>query len=372
MAEYAREVYLSWLSSAGLSPENMGQLLEASEGDLRALYRAGLEGGREMLGIPLPEKAAGALQRNGRPGTMDAWARLIERTGIRALCLTDDAYPEVLRPLEDPPAVLFYLGNPGALDRPSAAVVGSRSASWKALNATEKISAELSENGIAIISGLAYGVDAAAHKGCLKGQSPTVAVMGCGLEQDYPRENARLKQQILESGGLILSEFAPGEKPLGWHFPIRNRIISGLADCLLVMEARIRSGSMTTVQHALQQGKDIFVHPGEPGSLQAEGNHQLLREGAIYFTCAEDVMEDMRWLDKKREVGQNSGYDPAASLNAEEKVVYSCLLKGEQSFDELCGALDMTAGPLMSLLTMMQIKGAVEAMPGKIYRIKAE
>ncbi len=374
MAEYAREVYLAWLASAGLSPEMLCRLLEASEGNLKALYDEGSRESRVLRGIQLPEKAGSALKKNARTACMDAWAALMEKHQIRAMTREDDLFPEALIPLEDSPAILFYLGNPRSMaNRPSAAVVGSRSASWKALEATEKISAELSGNGIGIISGLAYGVDAAAHKGCLKGGSPTAAVLGCGLEQDYPLENAGLKKQILEKGGVIFSEFAPGEKPLGWHFPVRNRIISGMADCLIVMEARIRSGSMTTVQHALQQGKDIFVHPGESGSPRSEGNHQLLREGAIYFTCAEDIMEDMRWLDKKKEVGQNSGCGSSAPhLAGEEKAVYDALARGEMSFDQLCETLGMNAGPLMALLTMMQIKGLVEAMPGKFYRIKEE
>ncbi len=374
MAEYTRDVYLAWLACAGLSPETLQNLLEASGGNGKALYDEAFRDCRTLFGVPIPERAGKALRNFGSAARLDGWARIMEDDGIQAMTMDDDIYPDALRPLEDAPPILFYLGDPGVIARmPSAAIIGSRSASWKALSATEKISAELSANGICVISGLAYGVDAAAHKGCLKGGSPTVAVMGCGLDQDYPAENGPLKRKILEQGGTILSEYAPGEKPLGWHFPVRNRIISGLSDCVIVMEARIRSGSMTTVQHALDQGKDIFVYPGEPDSPAAEGNRQLLREGAIFFTSAADIMEDMRWLDKKKEVRQNSGCGISrVPLSGDEKAVYDALQRGELSFDGLCGALDMNAGPLMSLLTMMQIKGLIEAMPGKIYRIKAE
>lgn len=374
LAEYTRDVYLAWLASAGLSPETLQHLLEASGGDGKALCDEAFRDCRTLFGVPVPERAGKALRANGGAARLDAWARVMEEKGIRAMTMADEIYPESLRPLESAPPILFYLGDPGVAGRmPSAAMIGSRSASWKALSATEKIASALSARGICVISGLAYGVDAAAHKGCLKGGSPTVAVMGCGLDQDYPSENGPLKKRILDQGGLILSEYAPGEKPLGWHFPVRNRIISGLSDCLIVMEARIRSGSMTTVQHALDQGKDIFVYPGEPDSPAAEGNRQLLREGAIFFTSAEDIMEDMRWLDKKKEVRQNSGCGISrAQATGDEKAVYDALQRGEMSFDGLCDALDMSAGPLMSLLTMMQIKGLIDAMPGKMYRIKAE
>ena len=372
MTAYPREVYLSWLAGAGLSPENLRELLSRFP-DVAGIYDQVMRGQAGIYRTWMPEKTAGLLRAAGDPQLMDRTAGIMEKERIHAVLPGENAYPEVLLPLNDPPAILFYRGNEAALSGPSAAVIGSRSASWKGVSATEKIARELSENGIVIISGLAYGIDAAAHRGCLKGGSPTVAVLGCGLDQDYPVEHAALKQEILDKGGLILSEYAPGEKPLGWHFPVRNRIISGLADCLIVMEARIRSGSMTTVRHALDQGKDVFVYPGEPDNPKTEGNHLLLREGAIYFTSAADILEDMRWLDKKKEVGQNSGCAPeTVALDPEEKKVLHVLSRGEQSFDQICEEMNLPAGQLMSLLTMMQIKGWIEAMPGKLYRIKQE
>ena len=372
MSSYPREVYLSWLASAGIPAGYLRDLL-ASFPDPAGIHADIARGHTEPYRMLLPGKTADTLRQSTGTKCMEKWAVLLEKNRIHAVRQGDAGYPDVLLTLDDSPAILFYQGNLSLAGRTSAAMIGSRSASWKGVAAAEKTARSLSDNGITIISGLAYGIDAAAHRGCMKGKSPTIAVLGCGLDQDYPAGNASLKREILEQGGLLLSEYAPGDKPLGWHFPVRNRIISGLADCLIVMEARIRSGSMTTVQHALAQGRDVFVYPGEPDNPKAEGNHLLRREGAIFFTSAEDIMEDMHWLDKKKEVRHNSDCAvPGVELNPAEKGVMDQLASGEHSFDQLCAVLDRPAGELMSLLTVMQIRGLIEAMPGKLYRIRQD
>ena len=371
MASFPREVCLAWLSAAGIAPEDLRALLEAEEtpSEIFARFRSG---GDLFPDRPLPAKITAGLRQSAGEDRMAFWQNLIDRYGIRAVTSGDAEYPDRLQPYEDAPAILFYQGNLSAFGRRAVSFVGSRSATLKGLEATRKITQALSENGIAVISGLAYGIDAAAHQGCLKGGSPTIAVLGCGLDQDYPRENARLRQEIVRQGGLVISEYAPGEKPLGWHFPYRNRIISGLGDCLALMEARIRSGSMTSVQHALDQGKDVFVYPGDPESPKCEGNRQLLREGAIFFTSAEHIMEDMGWLDKMANVGQNS-VQPGATLpeglSPAERQIANCLALGEMSFDQLCDAANLPAAQLNAALSMLQIQGLIRALPGKLYAL---
>ena len=365
----SREILWAWLASGGLSPAEIRSLI-AMEPDPERLMADCQRHSGAFAEMILNEKILQTLKRNATPPFLEKTAGLMGRHGIHVTTLLDDTYPERLRPLPDAPVILFRQGNPEALSGRTAAMIGSRNASYPGLNATRKIAEALSRAGIRIISGLAYGIDAAAHEGCLQGESPTISVMGCGLDQDYPAENAGLRKRILDSGGLVLSEYAPGEKPLGWHFPFRNRIISGLGDCLIVMEARIRSGTMTTVQHALNQGKDVFAYPGDPGSARCEGNHQLIREGAIYFTTAEDVMEDMRWLDKKENVRQNipGKKDDDPSLSQGERQLLDQLDRGEQSFDELCAALGFSAAQLNATLSLLQIRGLVQALPGKIYQ----
>ena len=372
MANLTREAVLAWLSGGGLSPDQLREALRLKEPEeVCADFRR--TGRMELPEESVSRRSLELLRAGLAEENLSRVQQMISAHGIRAMTCFDEAYPSKLRDLPEAPAILFYQGNPAAAEKDSVAMVGSRSASYRCLEAARKIAERLSRNDIVIVSGLAYGIDTAAHEGCLKGKAPTVAVLGCGLDQQYPAENAPLRHRIVEDGGLILSEYAPGEKPLGRHFPWRNRIISGLGDCLAMMEARIRSGSMTTVQHALNQGKDVFVYPGEPGSPRSEGNHQLLREGGIYFTEAEDILEDMGWLDKRGDVRQNIGSsapDSTSAVSGIDRQVLDELDRGERSFDQLCAALNLPAASLSASLSMLQIQGLIRALPGKVYQKK--
>ena len=371
--EFTREICLTWIASAGLNPEIISRLLRSGISP-ESLYAGFWKNGCFPLeDVIIQKNLAAVLKKNGTVEAMQIWAEKLSRHRIRVTTSQDENFPVRLQGIPDPPEILFYQGNLSALNRNTVAVVGSRNASRKGMEATLHITDELSRNGVGIVSGLAYGIDTAAHQGCLRGSSPTIAVMGCGLDMDYPAENAGLKQEILRKDGLILSEYVPGEKPLGWHFPWRNRIISALGDCLTVMEARIRSGSMTSVHHALDQGKDVFVYPGEPGSPRSEGNHQLLREGAIYFTCAEDLLEDMGWLDKTADVGQNMQHSSEdMQLSPMEQKLLQELDGGELSFEQLLEKMDVSASLLNATISMLQIQGLITALPGKRYERKAQ
>ena len=370
----SRSVSLAWLASAGLSPENQRLLLSLESDPIRLLDRWSKDEAFRKS-AHLQEHLSKGLSFNLSESFLENLDSTMKLHQISVLCFLDDIYPARLRMLPEAPSVLFFQGNLTALKRRTVSMVGSRSASYKGLEATRRISEDLSASGISVISGLAYGIDAAAHQGCLKGGSPTIAVLGCGLDQDYPAENAALRHKLLDQGGLLISEYIPGEKPLGWHFPFRNRIISGLGDCLIVMEARIRSGSMTTVAHALNQGKDVFVYPGDPESKKSDGNHQLLREGAIYFTTAKDLMEDMHWLDKLEDVRQNSDCavpKEGPELSEAERKVLSQLEQGEQGFDQLCSELNFPASQLNAVLSLLQIRGFINALPGKVFSRNTE
>ena len=365
---FHRETCLAWLASAELSPETLMDIFEHEQEPVR-VYESFAAQGKLPGDIPLNGRIRQLLLHNSADRVMHEFARHIEQHEIKAITAFDSSYPQKLIGIPDAPIILFYQGKLSALNSRTVSIVGSRNASYKGMEATEKISEKLSNHGVAIVSGLAYGIDSASHQGCLKGNSPTVAVLGCGLDQNYPAENAGLRRSILQQGGLILSEYAPGDKPLARHFPWRNRIISGLGDCVILMEARIRSGSMTTVQHALNQGKDVFVYPGEPGNPKYEGNHQLLREGAIYFTSAEDLLEDMGWLDKKPDVRQNTKETQALlqQLTPTEAKVLQVLENEEMSFDRLCLITGLPASELNAALSLLQIYGLIQPMPGKTY-----
>ena len=363
------QVYDAWLASADIPYEWLIPLLYEKK-DSHAVYEDLIVRKRRMEDL-IPPGCQTKLAYYADPVRMDTFRDLTRKHGILSLTIMDGDYPHCLRELPDPPGILFYQGDTGCLkSQKSAAMVGSRAASYAGLKASRRISKDLSGNGVVIISGLAYGIDAECHRGCIEGGSPTIAVLGCGLDQMYPAENSRLKLDILAAGGLVLSEYAPGVKPIGHHFPYRNRIISGLAGVVILMEAKIRSGSMTTISHALKQGKEIYAYPGDPSSPLSEANRQLLREGAKYFSQASDILEDMNWLDNQSHVGQNSDCSaPRLPEDPSESAVCRALIKGELGFDELVQSTGLTSSALMSTLTVMQIKKRIEPIPGKKYRL---
>ena len=371
MGEYDRITYLSWLASAQLPSVLFKNLFSYDDDPVSLFERFFVHPGNEEFTSLLPQKARALLTENGKPQKMDWWNEKNQQHNVKAITVFDREYPSGLMNITDPPNILFYQGDLSALKHRCISMIGSRRASYAGVTATQKIARELSLHGICVISGLAYGIDKASHEGCLKGSTPTVAIVGNGLDIDYPTENTELKQKIITAGGAVLSEYPIGEQPLGWHFPVRNRIISALGNALIVMEAAIKSGSMTTVQHALDQGKDVFVYPGDPTSRYYAGNHQLIREGAIYFTEAADILEDMGWLDNTGDVMQNSDC-PLKTLHLSDvqKKICERLQQGELSFDQICNGIAVPPGELSGILTILQINGIIEAIPGKRYRIR--
>lgn len=361
--------YDAWLASACMPASAVRKLLDyygSSEACHEAVCRND-DGLKELIS----QRFFQLLYSTGTKENLEKLQKVIDRHGIRSLVFTDPGFPSSLHEIHDPPAILFLQGNKECLRDRSLSIVGSRAASYTGQKAAGRLAEDLGRHGITVISGLACGIDAAAHRGCLDGKGLTIAVVGNGLDRVYPADNRGLHDDILKNGGLIISEYAPGEKALGWHFPVRNRIIVGLSRALILMEARIRSGSMTSVNHALEQGKDVFVYPGDPASDCFEGNHQLLREGGLYFTSANDILEDLHWLDNPSAVRQNSdcvqGYKPSTP---EEKTLMNALKPGALSFEQLIACTGLNPSVLMSTLTILQIRGVIEALPGKQYQIK--
>ena len=361
--------YDAWLASACMASATVRKLLE-HYGTTEACYSAVRRNDPELQQL-IPRRFFQMLSISGTHENLERYKKTMDKHGIRTIRFQDPLFPADLDHADDPPAILFYQGNTDCIRERSLAIVGSRAASYSGQKATRKLSLDLSGYDVTIISGMACGIDACAHSGCLEGGGKTIAVLGSGLDRPYPSDNLMLHDSILDHGGLIISEYAPGEKALGWHFPVRNRIIVGLSKALILMEARIRSGSMTSVNHALAQGKDVFVYPGDPASDSYEGNHQLLREGGIYFTSARDILDDLHWLDNPSTVRQNSDcvqeYKP--STPEEEKVI-GALKPGLMSFEQMIVHTGMNPSLLMSTLTILQIRGVIEALPGKQYQIK--
>lgn len=356
----------AWLAYAMLRPETAAELLDEF-GCAEAVYDRFIRSGAGFLRERGVNGAAvEELRERADSHRMHDMMLTMQRLQIGIMSQKDAVYPDALRHIPQPPVLLFYRGNPDCLMGKCVAVVGSRTASPQGLAVTQSICRELSSAGVTIVSGLAMGIDAAAHEGCLEGGSPTAAVLACGMDVEYPQENLELRERIVASGGVLLSEY-PLEMHSGKHvFQMRNRIMSGLSKAVLLMEARIKSGSMITVQHALDQGRDVFAYPGVPGSEWAEGAHQLLREGAIYFTSAQDVLEDLGWAeDAPAPTRQQKQALP--SMTEEQRHIYSLLGGGEMSFDELAAASGLPVPSLSVALTMLQMMGVIRAMPGKTY-----
>lgn len=213
----------------------------------------------------------------------------LDTSKIKTIKLGNEKYPENLKHIYSKPQELYVLGNENILSNKSIAIIGCRDCSKYGAQNAYKFGYELAKKGLCIISGFARGIDTYAHLGAVKAKGKTIAVLGCGLDVVYPPENERLYAEILKNNGAIISEYPLGTKPEKHHFPTRNRIISGLSDGVLVIEAKKRSGSMITVEHALDQGKTIYALPGNITSDNSYGTNELIKEGAIPFTRIEDL-----------------------------------------------------------------------------------
>ncbi len=356
----------AWLTYGLMSADTVADLMH-EYGCAEAIYDQFCAQGSDILKGQATEAGLTALKIQSDRRAMHEMMVTMHRLNIGIMSMDDVPYPDQLRDIPSPPALLFYRGDPDVLMGKCLTVVGSRRASPDSLESTRKICRDLSNAGVTIISGLAMGIDTAAHEGCLEGESPTVAVMGSGLDVDYPIENAALKARIVHQGGMLLSEYPPGARANKYVFQARNRILSGLSKATLMMESRIKSGSLVTVQHALDQGRDVYAFPGIPGTEWAEGAHQLLREGAIYFTSAADVLEDMEWNDSPQHatMQQKKQLPP---MSEEQRRIYTLLGRGDLSFDQLIAETGFEAPALSVALTMLQMSGLIKPMPGKSYR----
>jgi len=295
-------------------------------------------------------------------GRLEVARQSLEEIGARILTWWDRDYPAALRTIHDPPLLLYVRGRlPGP---ESLAMVGSRQASDLGIRLTETMAMEVAESGITVVSGLARGIDAAAHRGALAADGLTIGVLGCGIDRVYPPENAHLFHQIAEQGGLI-SEYPPGAPPLGGHFPGRNRIISGLSRGVAVIEAAADSGSLITVDFALDQGREVFAVPGTVFNKVAEGVNRLLKDGAHLVTCARDILE-LLWPDLDCGGGTLPGEpDPMEKLTGTAREIYQLLGPAPVQADDLVRKSGLTPQILSDILLNLELQGAVEQLPGK-------
>lgn len=295
---------------------------------------------------------------------LDEAARALEdarKLGIEARAVSDPGYPALLACIPDPPPVLWLRGKPDLLTRPTVAVIGSRAATPYALQVGSRIAAELAARRVVVASGLARGVDSAAHRGCLGAGGTTVAVQGCGLDRVYPPEHDELAEQIARDG-LVISELAPGAAPLPEHFSLRNRIISGISLATVVVEASERSGSLITARYALEQGRDVMAVPGSVLSGRNRGSHALLKDGARVVETADDILQGLGWglTVPQPEDGNSLDEDPLLSHMA----------PGEPyDLEELAALTGLTGPELLVRITELEIARRIGVSMGLFTRL---
>jgi DNA processing protein len=265
-----------------------------SEGDLALLSQKDLEA---HLGHKVSRKTWVMADICAMAEKDEAVAR---QKGILTTSLRDEIYPPLLREIFDPPALLFYRGKLPAPDKPMAAVVGTRRPSSQAAAQAYSLGCELGRAGFPVVSGLALGIDALAHRGNIEGGAPTVAVLGSALDYVYPSSNRGLARRILEAGGCILSEYPPGTGPMKWNFPARNRIISALARGVLIVEAPPRSGALITASFALEQGRDLWVASSGVNSPLGKGTARLAEDGARVINSARDILDEWGFVNNDK------------------------------------------------------------------------
>jgi DNA processing protein len=302
---------------------------------------------------------------------LDADLRWLESSGGALLASTDAAYPELLRRSPDAPAVLYLLGNPACLCEPQLAMVGSRNPTAGGRATAREFAASFARLGLTITSGLALGIDAACHEGALAAGGTTIAVLGCGLDVVYPRENSALAERVAASGAVV-SEFPPGTPALRAHFPQRNRIIAGLAHGTLVVEAARRSGSLITARLAGIAGREVFALPGSIHNPLARGCHELIRQGAKLVERVEDVLAELRISLAHQLLGSSpepSTGPPGAApvLDKAYKILLDALAFEPASVDSLVERTGLNSESIASMLLILELDGHVAPYPGGRY-----
>ncbi len=317
-----------------------------------------------LAGIVDPTLAERLLRHDCAAG-IDAALAWAAQPGNHLLTLADTEYPQTLLGADDPPILLYAKGRVDLLNRPALAIVGSRNATPQGMRDAEAFALALGESGLCIVSGLALGIDAAAHRGALASPAGTVAVIGTGADRVYPARNQALARAVAEKG-VIVSEFPLGTPALAANFPRRNRIIAGLALGCLVVEAAPKSGSLITARLAAEAGREVFAIPGSIHSPLSHGCHQLIRQGAKLVETAADILEELRW--ETPVAGAAGAPTDPAPLGKQEEQVLACLGDSPRGLEALAEHSGLTPAELLAILLPMELAGRIAQLPGGLYQ----
>jgi len=357
-----------WLRLAmlhGIGPM-LGRRLVAELGGIEQVWSMDSTGLKAIDGVG-PRLLATLEQ--GRKAACDPVLSVCEERAIRVICPDDDVWPDIFSGIDDAPLLLFVQGDTTALNAPAKiAMVGARRASREGQLITRRWSHYLSDQGVSIISGMAYGIDAAAHGGALEGASTTIAVLGCGLAALTEAQQSQVA--AISQQGCVVSEFFPEVTARPEYFPRRNRIIAALTQATLVMEADLRSGSLITARQALEYGRELFAVPGSVLASNHEGCHQLIRDGATLASRPVQILQHMGWRTAVQESPlHRNAYRPANDLEAK---VLSSLAGQSMHLDSLCETCGLTLPELSPILLALELQGVIERLPGSRYLLSVE
>lgn len=295
---------------------------------------------------------------------INAEIKKAEKFGAKIITIIDDDYPNILKQIYDPPPVLYAIGNISTLMQNSLAIVGSRKATVYGKNTAKMFGRELATLNFNIVSGMARGIDSFAHRGALEEGGPTTAVLGCGIDVVYPPENLKLMKEIIKCG-CVISSFPLGTKPLAKNFPARNRIISGLSQGTIVIEAAERSGSLITADFSLEQGREVFAVPGNINNPYSRGSHKLIKQGAKLVENVGDILEEISFGNNNEDIQKNfKANKPQPKLTKEEKNVFKMIDFQPTHFEQVVQKTNISAKQLNSIITCLELKELIATLPG--------
>jgi DNA processing protein len=347
----------------GLGPRSILSLIKAFE-HTEDIFKAS---GQELKRVTGKNRVDVSKVSNARcSGEFSGEMRYIRKHGVRTVNIFEDAYPFFLKNIYDPPPVLFYKGDIKEACQRTVAVVGSRRCTYYGIKQAGNIAAYLATAGVTVVSGMARGIDSAAHTGCLRAGGPTIAVLGSGLGNIYPPEGRPLYEKIISSGAVV-TEFPSGTKPNRYNFPRRNRIISGLSRCVVVVEASARSGAMITASLALEQGRDVMAVPGRIDQSSSKGPNLLIKEGAVPVLVPGDILQNAGIEEQRKTRDPRESISPLSKeLSTEQEKVFKMISASDGlHIDNIIADTGFSIGRTNEILLRLQCAGIIEQLGGK-------
>lgn len=365
-----RQAYILFNMMEGIGPVRIRSLVEAL-GSVTAIVEASAEDLRRGKAVG-PELARSVIRQRDTldPVAEEEKARAV---GARIVTAIDEEYPRALREIYDPPLALYVRGTLDEKDRHAIALIGSRRTTHYGRQVADRLAYQLGRIGYVVVSGLARGIDTAAHEGALKSGGRTIAVLGGALDKLYPSENTALAEAI-EKNGAVISEFPLGREPDRTTFPMRNRIVSGLSLGVVVVEAGFKSGAMHTADSALEQGRSVFAVPGRIDSSSSRGAHQLIKNGARLVEDVDDILQEFEFVvpPEKQQTEMHLEARPEIKLSDEEQAIIKALWDGEQDVDTLARAAQLNSAKVSALLIGLEMKRVIHMLPGRVVELTVD